>query len=322
MNILPLCVLVVLFVSNASDAFILGIIPTDQRLEYTFNVPNNTYHKYCKNVYSQNGEDGILEQLLKELKIKNGTFCEFGASDGITSSNTYNLMNDCNFSGVAIELDQSRYQQCVENYRLFPNVKVFHGAVLYGDTNNDLNAWLKRGGLTCDFDVLSIDIDCDDYYVWENLTEFSPKIVILETNPYRDFIYEELPNKPSNEYNVDLLRQWHPSRVAAGCSFISAVKLGLKKGYIPVSYTGNIIFVRKDLIQNLKEFPYIISDDAYDYISLPTHLVLWDNKWYTNTGLILNAAIRDYYLKFKQKHIDVGWLKVRVNQILSDGVKE
>ena len=49
----------------------------------------NTYHKYCKNVHSQNGEDGIIEQLLKELNIKTGTFCEFGASDGINSSLKY-----------------------------------------------------------------------------------------------------------------------------------------------------------------------------------------------------------------------------------------
>lgn len=307
----------IFFVCNNYSAN-LTVAPTDSPFSYQFNVPNNTYHKYCRNIYSQNGEDGILEQLLKELQIKNGTFCEFGASNGIGSSNTYYLIKNYNFSGIAIELDDSRYQQCADNYKSFPQVKVFHGGVFYNDKNQDLNAWLKRGNLADDFDVLSIDIDCDDYYVWENLTEFNPKIVIIETNSYRDPVYEELPRNTSVEYNKDLLKQWYAGRVALGCSFISAIDLGLKKGYIPVAYTGNITFVRKDLVHKLKEFPYTISDDPYDYLSLYTHLVLWGNKWYTNTGLILNVAIRDYYLKFKRKHIDIDWLNARMQQILNN----
>ena len=287
----------------------------DQPYPYVFDLPNNTYHQYCKNIYSQNGEDGILEQLLKELGIKIGTFCEFGASDGIISSNTYNLIENYNFSGIAIEPNYNAYSKCVQNYKKFPNVRVFDGAVLYNDVRNDLNAWLKKGDLPYDLDVLSIDIDSDDYYVWERLTSFSPKIVILETNPYRDPIYEELPGHPSSEYNIDILRQWNPIKIAIGCSFIAAVSLGLEKGYIPVSYTGNIIFVRKDLIHNLKEFPYKVSDDPYDYVNLYTHLVLWGNKWFTNTGLMLNTAIRDYYLTFKKKYIDIDWLRGRIDQI-------
>ena len=42
----------------------------DNRIKYNNILPSNTYHKFCKNYYSQNGEDGILEQLLKELEIK------------------------------------------------------------------------------------------------------------------------------------------------------------------------------------------------------------------------------------------------------------
>src|SRR5919106_839775 len=127
----------------------LEIRPTDKQISYQFDLPSNTYHQYCKNIYSQNGEDGILEQLI-------------------------------------IELDRSRYERCVANYKAFPHIQIFHGAVLYNDTNNDLHAWLKKGNLPYDLDVLSIDIDYDDYYVWQGLTEYMPKIVIIETNPYRD----------------------------------------------------------------------------------------------------------------------------------------
>ncbi len=298
----------VLFASNFSQ--------TDDSFAYTFDIPNHTYHKYCKNVYSQNGEDGLLEQLIKELNIVNGTFCEFGASNGISQSNTYNLILNYNFSGMAIELDKHSYMQCVINYQQFPNVQVFHGAVMYNDSSNNLDAWLKRGGLPKDLDILSIDIDGDDYFVWKGLAGFTPKIVIIETNSYRDPVYDELPSQPSDEYNIDPLKQWFPERIAIGCSFISAVKLGLQKGYIPVAYTGNIVFVRKDLIDNLKEFPYIVSNDVYDYLPLYSHLVLWGNQWTTNTGLMLNVAIRDYYLQFNSKHIDVTWLNKRVQQLM------
>lgn len=294
----------------------LDFMPTDAAFEYQFELPHGTYHMYCKNIYSQNGEDGILEQILKELEINNGSFCEFGASDGIYSSNTYNLIKNHNFWGISIELDKFLAQKCAENYKQFSNVQVFCGAVLYDDPNNDLNAWLKRGNLPYDLDVLSIDIDYNDYYVWEHLTEFSPKIVIIETNPYRDPIHEELPGSPSHEYMIDPLAEWYAARIAIGCSFISAINLGLKKNYVPIAYTGNITFVRKDLVHKLKEFPYKISDNPYDYITLYTHLALWGNKWKTNTGLILNVAIRDYYLKFKRKDIDPAWLQIRINEIL------
>lgn len=317
-NIIKFLILIILLIYNNSYSGILKFMPTDESFEYKFNLPDNTYHKYCKNIYSQNGEDGIIEQLLKELEIKNGTFCEFGASDGIASSNTYNLIKNYNFSGIAIELDKSLYQKCLENYKYFSNVQVFHGGVFYNDINHNLNAWLKKGNLPYDLDLLSIDIDYDDYYVWQNLTEFNPKIVIIETNSYRDPIFEELPGKPSDQYNIDLLKQWCPARLAAGCSFISAVSLGLKKGYIPLAYTGNITFVRKDLIHKLVKFPYKISDNPYDYITLYTHLSLWADKWKTNACLILNVAIRDYYLKFKKKYINLDWLNKRMHQILNN----
>lgn len=310
--------LAILYVSDTWCSATIDIPLNDTPFAYSSALPANSYHRFCNIIYSQNGEDGILEQLIKELGIQKGTFCEFGASDGITSSNTYNLIKKYNFSGIAIEINSERYQQCIKNYSAFANVQVFHGAVLHSDKNNDLNAWLKRGNLPYDLDVLSIDIDCDDYYVWQQLTEFKPKIVIFETNPYRDPVYDELPRTPSQEYNNDLLQRWFPDRVALGCSFISAVKLGLNKGYIPVSYTGNITFVRKDLVHKLVEFPYTVSDDPYDYLHLYTALVLWNNKWYTNTGLILNVAIRDYYRTFKKKYIDLAWLNVRMHLILTN----
>lgn len=312
-------VLVATFLINCAYPAALTLQPSDNAFPYQYPLPTHTYHRYCRNIYSQNGEDGILEQLLKELEIEGGTFCEFGAWDGISGSNTYNLILNHQFTGMAIEIDPQRCRMCAKNYKSFPHVQVFQGAVLYNHPHFDLNAWLKKGNMPIDLDVLSIDIDGDDYYVWQNLTDYTPKIVILEVNSYRDPVFDELPGVPSSEYNIDPLRLWHPGRIAVGCSFISAVKLGLEKGYIPVAFTGNLTFVRQDLAPRLKEFPILVSDNPYDYVTLYGPLSLWGNQWYTNTGLILNTAIRDYYLEFKEKHIDLDWLNARMGQILQQG---
>ncbi len=140
----------------------------------------------------------------------------------------------------------------------------------------------------------------------------------MKQTPYRDPVYDEFPGLACSEYNRDLLQQWSPARVAQGCSFMAAVKLGLQKGYIPVAYTGNITFVRKDLINKLQAFPYFVSDNPYDYMTLYSHLVLWNNTWMTNTGLILNVAIRDYYLMYQRSYINTDWLNLRMAQIMKN----
>ena len=309
-------ILLSLFSATCLGMFTYDI--NDSAFDTSAPIPDTTYHKYCRNIYSQNGEDGLIEQLIKELNIDKGTFCEFGASDGIRSSNTYNLMINHGFSGVSIEADNESYELCKRNYGLYPNVVVWFGKVVYNEDDKTLDAWLSQSTLPHDFDILSIDIDGDDYYVWQGLNNYHPKIVIFETNSYRDPIFDELPQQPSHEYNIDPLYYWHPARIACGCSFITAVKLGLDKGYIPVAYTGNITFVRKDLIHLIKELPCVISDDPYAYVYLYSDLILWGNTWKTNTGLILNGAIRDYYIKTGKKYIDVQWLEDELDHRIND----
>jgi len=77
---------------------------------------NKFYNKYRKNVYSQNGEDGIIEELLKRLNINNGWVCEFGAWDGIHLSNTFNLVKK-NFNAVFIEGDKNKYNDLLETVK-------------------------------------------------------------------------------------------------------------------------------------------------------------------------------------------------------------
>jgi len=270
----------------------------DSRIVYNGNIPKNTYHQYCKNYYSQNGEDGIIEQLLKELNItENGYSCEFGASDGVFSSNTHYLIKNKNYNGLFIENNNALFNKLKETYSDNTKVSCYNETV----TGDNLKKFLKLSNFPSDFDLLSIDIDSYDYEIWEKFDEYTPKIVIIEANSYRDPLIEETNNKPTRDYerSVDPLNKYFKSRIAVGSSFMSLIKLGLSKNYIPVSFTGNIIFVHNSVINQIKNFPYIISNNPYDYLPLYTNLVMWDDKWYTNTLLIFNTSIRNYFLKFK-----------------------
>jgi hypothetical protein len=285
----------------------------DTRILYAGQLPEGTYHKYCKNRYSQNGEDGILEKLLSELNIQSGYCCEFGAHDGISSSNTYALVKDKRFKGLCIEADSGRFRQLVNNYQQLDNVLCVQEYV----TSKNLGLFLEKANFPRDFDVLSIDIDSYDYQIWKDFTTFRPKIVIIETNSYRDPGVEELHGEPTKDYvtQFDPLRYICESRIAVGTSFFSILKLGLSKNYIPVSFTGNITFVAREHIEKLKEFPYKLSEDPYDYIDLYTNLVLWeDNKWYTNTGLMFNVAVGKFVRKNRTLNYSFNTIVEEMNQ--------
>ncbi len=282
---------------------------SDIPIKYTGKIPKNTYHQYCSNIYSQNGEDGILEQLLKELRIQKGYCCEFGASDGISSSNTLHLVKAKQFTGLFIEGNKEFFEICKKNLSPYANAIVLNEMV----TASNLAGMLDSAKFPKDFDVLSIDIDSYDYEIWKMFESHRPKIVIIEANSYRDPIMEEYYQTPSSDYQeFDPLSFEKSDRIQSGVSFLPLVKLGLEKGYIPVAFTGNITFVAKEYVQNIKEFPSKLSEDPYDYIDLYTNLVLWEKgneNWCTNGILMFNTAVRNYYMTFKKKIFDLEWIQ-------------
>jgi len=272
--------------------------------EYKNELPSNTYHKYCKNIYSQNGEDGILEKLLEELDIKQGECCEFGASDGKFSSNTYRLI-ERGFKSLLIESDITLYNKLVATMNTFSNVTCVNAYV----NPQNLSVFLANANFSKQFDVLSIDIDSYDYQVWKDFNDFVPKIVIIEVNSYRDPIVEEIHHEPTLAYGPnDPLVKICPTRVAVGSSFMSVLKLGISKNYTPVAFTGNITFVHNDYLSMLKDFPYIKSTEPKAYLPLYTNLVLWKNTWYTNDILCFNTAIRNYFLYHNELMFDFTWV--------------
>jgi hypothetical protein len=196
---------------------------------------NIFYNKYKKNIHSQNGEDGIIEELLKRLGISGGWVCEFGAWDGIHLSNTFALIEK-GFSGVYIEGDVEKYNDLLRTCSVHKNIVPVRKFVSHTSAENSLDSILDGTPIPKDFDVLSIDIDSFDYQVWESFTKFQPKLVVIEINSGTD---------PNNTEHI------HSPGKYAGTSFLPMRRLGESKGYKFVLHTGNMIFVRNDLFDKL-----------------------------------------------------------------------
>lgn len=196
---------------------------------------NNFYKNYAKNIHSQNGEDGIIEELFNRLSISNGWVCEFGAWDGIHLSNTYNLVKQ-NFNAVYIEGDKEKYTDLLKTVENHKNIIPINAFVDHKDSENSLDNILKKTDIPIDFDILSIDIDSYDYQVWKSLKVYKPKIVIIEINSSVKVNNDEHIHEP-NKYQ--------------GTGFKPTYDLGLEKGYKFILHTGNMFFIREDLFSKL-----------------------------------------------------------------------
>jgi hypothetical protein len=129
---------------------------------------------FKKNIYSQSGEDGILKEIINRLGNKSDKVCcEFGASDGIHLSNTYNLIKNEDFKGILIESLKFDYVKMCKN---IPDKKIIKLNLLVSDEGeHSLENILEKHKIKYDFDLLSIDIDGNDYYIFKSLVKYKPK---------------------------------------------------------------------------------------------------------------------------------------------------
>jgi nitrogen regulatory protein PII-like uncharacterized protein len=208
-------------------------------------MTNEELLKARKNIFSQNGEDGVIEYLFNYFEIENGSFCEFGAWDGIYLSNTYNLLKNKNWKGVYIEGDSEKYKKLIELKEIYNDkVQTINSYVSYKGENK-LDNLLKNTFLDKNFDLLSIDIDGMDYHIWKAVEEYKPKLVIIEVNSNL---------RPGDLYisEVDTANSW------IGTGFSAVCELGIAKGYYPIIHFGNVFLGE---INFLKEKKYNLNLD-------------------------------------------------------------
>ena len=197
---------------------------------------------FRKNIFSQNGEDGIIEEVIKRLELKDLEVCEFGAWDGKLFSNTFNLVKNFNARAVYIEGDKKKYHDLLKTAKEYPNILTINAFVSHKNDKNSLDNLLARTFLKKDFDILSIDIDGHDLEVLQCMKNYNPKIIIIEINS------SLLPG----------VKHMHTQKIK-GNSFSSTINV-LKKSHSPILHNkGNMFFINNLYIPKIN-LPRIFLD--------------------------------------------------------------
>ena len=194
-------------------------------------------------VFSQWGEDGILQYLTRVIPIANRTFIEFGVED-FFESNCRFLMEKDNWRGFVIDGSASNIARLRKAYFHMKHDLVAVEAFI---TRENINELLARSGFEEDLGILSIDLDGIDAYVLQAIHTFKPRILICEFNAV--FGGER---KISVPYDPAFMRlNWHHSNLYAGASLAAMDHIARQKGYQLVgtnSASNNAFFVRNDLV--------------------------------------------------------------------------
>lgn len=166
--------------------------------------------------YSQTGEDGVIAKILSLLPETDRWCVEFGAWDGIYLSNVRKLIMEERYRAILIDGDDKKFQSLKSNYAGNNDVQTVNAFVGF-DANSGLDKILRSHSIPKNFDFLSIDIDGNDYHVWDAVKEYRPKVVCIEFNP----------TIPSEVHFV----QKPDTRTNQGSSLLALDQLARAKGY-------------------------------------------------------------------------------------------
>ena len=179
-------------------------------------------------IYSQNGEDGILKIIFNKIGVTNKFCVEFGVGDG-TVCNTRYLIEKQGWD--FLHMDQGK--------NLPPSIKK------ESVTAENVNSLFKKYKVPKEFDLLSIDIDSNDYWVWKAIGEYSPRVVVIEYNA-------SIPPAESKAIKYDPMAHWDGTNYF-GASLLALANLGQTKGYTLIGCDSRGIdafFIKNGLIKN------------------------------------------------------------------------
>ncbi len=219
-----------------------------------------------KTFFSQQGEDGLLTFVLSRIPDKTGWCVEFGAWDGKSESNTYYFISQQNYHGVMIEADPLKYNLLRENMKAYDTICV--NAFVRSEGKNKLDNILSLTPIPKQFDLLSIDVDGDDYHVWQSLDKYQPKVVIIEIN-IRDKPGVKRINKPGSPIvqgntGTSISSMWGISGYT-GTSISSMTELAINKQYsLLANIHCNAIFVKREYL-NLFHDRVVTPDEVFTY---------------------------------------------------------
>lgn len=226
-----------------------------------------------KKIYSQNGEDGIIEFIFSQIDTTNKFSVEFGVGNGFECNTVY-LLEKKNWKGLMMDYgsDQNIQWKGVMK-KAWYNRKLgligsirkdlaflkkiisrtkrsrhFHTDIkLEKVTAENIQNLFQKYNVPKNFDLLSIDIDYNDYWVWKSITDYLPRVVVIEYNS------SILPTE-SKVVPYDPEAKWDGTNYF-GASLLALKNLGLTKGYTLVGCDSagvNAFFCKSELLDGIK----------------------------------------------------------------------
>ena len=231
--------------------------------------------KFEKNIQSQFGEDGIIEEIFNRIGTSNKVCVEFGAWDGVHLSNAWNLWYNKSWHAVLIEADEEKFYELSQNIEHHQYVKAIH-ALVEAHGENSLDNIFERLMLPHDLDLLSIDVDGNDFYIFESLEKYSPRLILIEFNPtippHLEVVQEE------DEY--------------FGASALALLNLAHRKGYRLAHVTDvNLCFVKESEFHKLN-IQELTVQELFPYQHLTYIITAFDGMPYLSRTPVFSQGIQ------------------------------
>lgn len=199
-------------------------------------------------VFSQGDEDGVIAEIFRRIGTTDRRFVEFGCGDGLENNTAYLLFQG--WSGLWMDSLEKNERVLKRRW----SNEIAEGKLRFQRTMitaSNIDSLLTVGGMSGSIDLLSLDIDSNDYHVWKAITVIQPRVVCIEYNakfpPPVEWIM------PRDDSYV-----WHGTD-RMGASLAAMTKLGSEKGYALVGCDiigANAFFVREDLAKGQFAEPF------------------------------------------------------------------
>jgi len=219
---------------------------------------HQVYDPNFKNIsfrnFSQNGEDGIILYIFASIGFTNRKVIEIGCGNGV-ECNSANLLIHHDFEGLLIDGDTLNIRYGKAFYRRHRDVRTWQPRLVRAlVTAENVNSLIQQNDFQGAIDLLSIDIDGMDYWVWKAIEVVSPRVIVAECNNlWESEVAVTIPYDPN--FVSDAPEYY------AGASLAALNKLAQEKGYRLIGanrYGFNAFFLRNDIDEAQQHFPEMI----------------------------------------------------------------
>lgn len=212
-------------------------------------------------VHSKHGCDGMLLHIFSRIGVVNYTFVEMGIEDG-SECNTANLAFNFGWKGLLIDANKDWVELAKKYFSkklgsMVQNVKIVDCFV----TAESINPLFTENKISGEIDLLSIDIDSNDYWVWKSITTINPRVVVIEYNATYG-ASRSMTIKYDPEFHYKNTVRENP--LYFGVSLTALAKLGKEKGYVLVAcdtHGHDAYFVRSDVAEG--KFVALSPEEAF-----------------------------------------------------------